>query len=287
MPNKRRPSPRRKWFWRSDDYQEPQKQLRYPGTFFNGRVNPLIPYAIRGVIWYQGEGNWDMAYAYRNMLPLLIKDWRARWGQGDFPFLFVQLPNYGNVSKDLQPGEWCELRESQLLTLSLPNTAMAVAIDIGDAHDIHPKNKQDVAPRLALAARGIAYKEAIEYSGPIYRGMKVERASVRLTFDHCGSGLVAKGGELQQFAIAGDDKKFVWAQAKIDGDSVVVKPTASPRPWPCATPGPRIRRAAISLTARGPRLALPHRQLAQPQLCEELQERAGQAHLVQAKKITA
>ncbi len=211
------------WFWRSDAYQEPLKKLSCPGTFFNGRVNPLIPYAIRGVIWYQGEGNTGMGYAYRNLFPLVIKDWRKRWNQGDFPFLFVQLANWsGGFPKDPQQSEWAELRESQHKTLSLPNTAMAVAIDIGEAGNIHPANKQDVGKRLALAARATVYGEKIEYSGPIYREMKVEGNSIRLSFDHVGGGLVAKEGELKQFAVAGADKKFVWAKAKIDGDTVVV-----------------------------------------------------------------
>ena len=219
------------WFWRSDDYQEPRKQLRHPSTFFNGRVNPLIPYAIRGVIWYQGEGNWSMGYAYRTLFPLLIQDWRKRWGQGDFPFLFVQLPNFGPVGKT--PGEqegWAELRESQLMALRLPNTAMVVTIDIGEEQNIHPKNKQDVGKRLALAARATAYKEPIVYSGPIYRDMKVEGNFIRIRFDHLGGGLVSKDGELKQFAIAGEDKKFVWATAEIDGDTVVVRSDAVAHP---------------------------------------------------------
>ncbi len=219
------------WFWRSDAYQEPLKKLSCPGTFFNGRVNPLIPFAIRGVIWYQGEGNTGMGYAYRKLFPLVIKDWRNRWGQGDFPFIFVQLANWsGNFPKEPQQSEWAELRESQLRTLSLPNTAMAVAIDIGEAGNIHPANKQDVGKRLALAARGTVYGEKIEYSGPIYRDMKVDGDSIRLSFDHVGGGLVAKDGELKQFAIAGEDQKFVWASARIDGNSVVVHSDAVAKP---------------------------------------------------------
>lgn len=211
------------WFWRSDAYQEPLKQLGYPGTFFNGRVHPLIPYAIRGVIWYQGEANTGMAHAYRSLFPALIKDWRSRWGQGEFPFLYVQLANWGGLSpQEPGPSDWAELRESQLLALRVTNTAMAVAIDIGEAEDIHPKNKQDVGRRLALAARAMVYREPVVHSGPIYRAMSVEGSSIRLHFDHIGGGLQARDGALKHFTIAPDSRKFVWAEAAIDGDTVVV-----------------------------------------------------------------
>jgi len=219
------------WVWRSDAYQAPSKRLGYPSTFFNGRVNTLIPYAMRGVIWYQGEGNTGMGHAYRRLLPMLIQDWRQRWGQGDFPFLYVQLANWGgNTSKDPSPSEWAELRESQLLTLKVPHTAMAVAIDIGDAGNIHPKNKQDVGRRLALAARATVYGESIVHSGPIYRSMRVDGGSIRLAFDHLGGGLMAKDGALQRFEIAGADRTFVWATAVIDGDAVVVRSDAVTQP---------------------------------------------------------
>lgn len=218
------------WFWRSDAYQEPRKQLKYPGTFFNGRVNPLLPYAVRGVIWYQGEANWAHGYAYRRLFPLLICDWRSRWGQGDFPFLFVQLANFGPPAEQPAEAGWADLRESQAAALPLPNTAMAVAIDIGDVKDIHPKNKQDVGRRLALAARGTVYGENVVYSGPTYREMQIDGAAIRLRFDHVGGGLVAKDGALKQFAIAGVDKKFVWAEARIDGNVVVVRSDAVAQP---------------------------------------------------------
>jgi sialate O-acetylesterase len=220
----------KKWFWRSDDYQAPTKRLGYPATFFNGRVKPLMPYAIRGVIWYQGEGNWAMPYAYRTLFRTLIEDWRKQWGQGDFPFLFVQLPNFGQPAKEPEVGGWADLRESQASVLGLPNTAMAVAIDIGDAKDIHPPNKLDVGNRLALAARAMVDQEKVRAAGPIYRRMEVEGNTIRLYFDELCGKLTAKNGELQRFAIAGPDRKFVWASAKIDGDTIIVQSEAVPIP---------------------------------------------------------
>jgi sialate O-acetylesterase len=220
----------KKWFWRSDDYQAPSKRLGYPATFFNGRVKPLMPYAIRGVIWYQGEGNWAMPYAYRTLFRLLIQDWRRQWGQGDFPFLFVQLPNFGMPAKEPEVGGWAELRESQASVLDLPNTGMAVALDQGDAKDIHPTNKAEVARRLTLAAQKIAYQQKILATGPLYREMKIEGKVIFLRFHTTGHELWAKDGQLQRFAIAGADRKFVWANAKIEGDTIVVQSDAVPQP---------------------------------------------------------
>ena len=196
---------------------------RNPSSLYNGMIAPLVPYTMRGVIWYQGESNARGAYAYRRLFPAMIRDWRKQWGQGDVPFLFVQLANYGAAPE--QPGEsqWAELREAQLMALGEPNTAMAVIIDIGDAKDIHPKNKQGVGERLSLAALKLAYGRDVAYSGPLYKAMTVDKGAVRLAFTQTGKGLVAKGGEtLKGFAIAGADKKFVWADAKINGDTVVV-----------------------------------------------------------------
>jgi len=202
-----------------------------PTGLFNAMVAPLIPYAIRGVIWYQGESNVARAYQYRKLFPALINSWRKAWGQGDFPFLFVQLANYLERRQEPTESAWAELREAQLLTLkTVPNTGMAVAIDIGEANDIHPRNKQDVGKRLALAALAIAYGQKIVYSGPIYRSMKIEGNKIRLFFDHVGSGLVAKGDKLVGFAIAGKDRKFVWANAKIEGNTVVVWNEQVPEP---------------------------------------------------------
>ncbi len=192
-----------------------------PASLYNAMIAPLIPYALRGAIWYQGESNASRACQYRKLFPLLIQDWRRGWPQGDFPFLFVQLANFRNNWTD--PRSWAELREAQLMALSLPNTGMAVAIDIGESFDIHPKNKQEVGRRLALAARAIAYGEKLVYSGPIYEGMAIEGNTIRLRFQHVGGGLVAQGGPLKGFIVAGDDRKFLWADARIDGETVLVR----------------------------------------------------------------
>jgi len=186
-------------------------------------IAPLIPYGIQGAIWYQGESNASRAYQYRKLFPAMIKNWRKDWGQGDFPFLFVQLANFRAVQPDPNESDWAELREAQLMTLASPNTGMATIIDIGEANDIHPKNKQDVGKRLALWALAKTYGKELAYSGPVYKSMDVRGSQITLHFDHIGGGLVAGGGEpLKGFAIAGADRKFVWADAKIDDDTVVV-----------------------------------------------------------------
>ncbi len=194
-----------------------------PASLYNGMLAPLIPYGIRGAIWYQGESNASRAYQYRTLFPLMITNWREAWGQGDFPFYFVQLANYRE--RKPQPGEsdWAELREAQSMALELPNTGMAVAIDIGEADNIHPKNKQDVGKRLALHALALDYGEDVVYSGPVYESMHRKGDKIVLRFKHAAGGLEAVGGErLEGFAIAGADRKFVWADAEIDGDKVVV-----------------------------------------------------------------
>jgi len=192
-------------------------------VLYNGMINGLIPYGIKGAIWYQGESNAGNAYVYRERFPAMINDWRARWNQGDFTFLWVQLANYQAAPVEPQESAWAVVRESQNKTLSLPNTGTGLAIDIGEANNIHPKNKQDVGKRLALAARAVAYGEKLVYAGPTYKSMKIEGDSIRINFDNIGGGLEAKDGDLKQFAIAGEDEKFVWAKAEIDGDTVVVK----------------------------------------------------------------
>jgi len=194
-----------------------------PAGLYNAMIAPLIPFGIQGAIWYQGESNAGRAYQYRKLFPAMITNWRTDWKQGNFPFLFVQLANFMAVDKEPVDSAWAELREAQLMTLALPNTGMAVIIDIGEADDIHPKNKQDVGKRLALWALAKTYGNDLVYSGPIYKSMKTEGNKVILDFEHVGGGLVAKGGEpLKGFAVAGADHKFVWADAKIDGDTVVV-----------------------------------------------------------------
>ena len=197
-----------------------------PSGLYNAMIAPLIPYTIRGAIWYQGESNAGRAYQYRDLFPTMIKSWWNAWGQEgqeDFAFLFVQLANFMDVKE--QPGDstWAELREAQLLTLELPNTGMAVIVDIGDAKNIHPVNKQDVGKRLALWALANSYGKKVVYSGPIYKAMEKKDHRIILSFDHVGGGLVAKSGEtLKGFAIAGADRKFVWADARIEGDKIVV-----------------------------------------------------------------
>jgi sialate O-acetylesterase len=202
-----------------------------PAALYNGMIAPIIPFAIKGAIWYQGESNAGRAYQYRTLFPAMIEDWRKNWGEGDFPFLWVQLANFMARKPDPADSAWAELREAQTMTLSLPKTAQAVIIDIGDAADIHPKNKQDVGKRLALGAERIAYDRNVIYSGPLYSRMEVEGTKIKLHFRFVDGGLVAQGGgALTGFAIAGEDRKFVWANATIERGTVVVSSDQVPRP---------------------------------------------------------
>jgi sialate O-acetylesterase len=191
-----------------------------PGGTFNGMIAPLANFRIRGILWYQGESNagGERFFYYDRLMRTLIQDWRKRWNEGDIPFLFVQLANF-TTSPD---GKWPELRDAQRRTLSVNQTGMAVAIDIGDPDNIHPKNKQEVGRRLSLAARALAYHEQLEYSGPLYRTQMRQGNAMRIYFDHADGGLLAKGGELTGFEIAGKDGKFVPARASIEGKTVVV-----------------------------------------------------------------
>ena len=210
-----------------------------PLGLYNGMIAPLLNYTIKGVIWYQGESNTGRALEYHKMFPALISDWRSKWKQGNFPFLYVQLHNFMEAKSQPSESGWAELREAQLKTLSVPNTGMAVAIDLGEWNDLHPSNKKDVGERLALTAQKVAYGDRkVVYSGPIYKSMKTRGKKIIISFTNVGSGLVAKGnGELKHFAIAGADKKFVWAKAKIEKDKVVVwnddiaKPVAVRYAW--------------------------------------------------------
>jgi sialate O-acetylesterase len=200
---------------------EPDPASWKPAGLYNGMIAPLTPFPIKGVLWYQGESNADpdAAALYAPLFRTLIEDWRNQWGEGNFPFLFVQIANW-------EPGKlFPEIREAQREALILKNTAMAVTIDIGDPDNIHPKDKQDVGLRLSLAARAIAYGEAIEYSGPRLRSVTTDGSQLRVRFDHA-EGLRSKGGAVRGFTVAGIDQQYVPAQAKIEGDTVLVSADA-------------------------------------------------------------
>jgi sialate O-acetylesterase len=196
----------------------------FPGGIYNAMLHPVIPYGIKGAIWYQGESNSQRGFQYRALFKTMITSWRDKWGQGTFPFLFVQLANWETDTNPYSPkdgGHWPELREAQLMALELPRTAMTVAIDLGEETDIHPKNKWDVGRRLALGAMNIAYGSKSEYSGPLYRSVKFKKNIAVVRFRH-DDGLTAKGGTLEGFEIAGADKVFHPAEALVDGNSVIV-----------------------------------------------------------------
>ncbi|CAM4320241.1 sialate O-acetylesterase [Pedobacter westerhofensis] len=195
-----------------------------PSGLYNTMVVPVTNFAVKGVLWYQGEANTFNPAAYRYLLPALIADWRKQWHQPDLPFLYAQLPNFMEVQYLPSESQWAELRQAQLKTLSVPHTGMSVNIDAGEWNDIHPLNKKDVGERLALLAQKIAYADQkIVSSGPLYQSAVVEENLITISFSNTGSGLFAKGGgELMQFAVAGADRKFVWAHARIQGDQVKV-----------------------------------------------------------------
>lgn len=201
-----------------------------PTVLYNTMIHPLIPFRIAGAIWYQGESNVGRSLQYRTLFPAMITDWRTRWGQGDFPFYYVQIAPYRYDRSDAPDSAF--LREAQMLSLkSATNVGMAVTMDIGSESDIHPRNKHDVGKRLALWALGKTYNQrGVVFSGPLYKAMKVERDTIRLSFDHVGGGLVSRGGPLAAFEIAGIDRTFVPAKADIVGDSVVVSSSQVPNP---------------------------------------------------------
>ena len=197
-----------------------------PLVLYNAMIAPLIPYTIKGVIWYQGESNADSfeeANQYYTLFPTLIKDWRKQWGY-EFPFLYVQLAGYQPNKKEPTDYPWARVREAQSKALSLPSTGMATAVDIGEENDVHPKNKQDVAHRLVLAAGKVAYGKQVISSGPTFSKMTIEGDKIRISFNNIGSGLFTKdkSGYAKGFAIAGSDKKFIWANAYQDGNDIIV-----------------------------------------------------------------
>jgi sialate O-acetylesterase len=196
----------------------------YPTLLYNGMVSPIVPYGIKGAIWYQGESNAEKAKQYQRVFPNLITDWRNHWQIGDFPFFWVQLANFKEPVENPSESTWAELREAQTMTLKLPNTGMASAIDIGDAIDIHPKNKQDVGKRLALNALKVAYRKDILCAGPTYQSMKTDGSKVNVSFSNTGSGLKVnnKYGYINGFSLAGADGKFFWAEGTLLNNNTVV-----------------------------------------------------------------
>ena len=200
-----------------------------PSVLYNAMIAPLVPFAIRGAIWYQGESNAGRAYQYRTLFPVMIRDWRSAWGH-QFPFYFVQLTNWRARKPEPSDSDWAELREAQMMTLREPQTGMAVIIDIGDEVDLHPPNKLDVGRRLATWALASTYGQKVVPSGPLYERYTIEGNKVRVSFKH-GAGLkTMDGGPVKGFAIAGEDRRFVWADARIDGDTVVISSPAVPKP---------------------------------------------------------
>jgi sialate O-acetylesterase len=214
----------------------------YPCNVYNAGIAPLTGMTTRGVAWYQGESNSNAPEEYATLLPAMIRDWRNHWQDPNLAFMVVQLPNISDPSGSPQEdSDWPRFREAQARTVAkTAHTGLAVTIDVGEAHDIHPHNKKDVGYRLAMAALGVEYGQDIECYGPVYKSMKVEGDKIRLTFTHIGGGLVAKaadpqdappaGSQLRRFAIAGEDRKFYHANAKIDGDTVVVWSDQVPKP---------------------------------------------------------
>lgn len=215
---------------RAPKHPDPVQDQHNPCVLFNGMIAPITPYGIRGVIWYQGESNVGTRKLYPAIQSTLIKDWRSHWSHGELPFFFVQLANYQAPKNDPSESSWASMREAQASSLKLPNTGMAVTIDIGEENDIHPRNKQDVGHRLARLALADVYQNAIVARGPRFREHTIENGNIRLYFDHADGGLISRNGSLKGFAIAGNDRRFVWAQATIDGETVVVRSPETPNP---------------------------------------------------------
>ena len=208
-----------------------------PAALYNSMIAPIVGYAMKGFVWYQGESNTGRPDEYAKLQPAMIGDWRSKWKEGDIPFLFVQLPGFGDYNYLPAESQWAAFREAQAKSLAVPNTAMAVAIDVGEWNDLHPDRKKEVGDRLALAAEKLAYNENIVYAGPEYQSSAIKGSKIIITFSHTGSGLATSDEQAPaEFAIAGEDKKFVWAQAKIQDDQVVV--------WSGDVPSPKFVRYA-------------------------------------------
>lgn len=202
-----------------------------PSVLYQGMIEPVAPLAIAGVIWYQGEANSDHAYQYRTLLPAMISDWRKEFGQVDLPFYIVSLPAFMHHQEHPVESAWAELREAQALTArEVPNSGLAVTIDTGDPDNIHPKDKRIVGERLALCALARYYRENIPYQGPTFRSVEHIPGGLKIRFDHADGGLIVKGAKLEEFSIAGRDRKWHWANAKIEGDTIVVSSPMVPEP---------------------------------------------------------
>jgi sialate O-acetylesterase len=211
--------------------QNPEVGPNRPAVLFNGMISPLLHFPIKGSIWYQGEANAGQAHTYRTLFPILIESWRKAWGQPDLPFYFVQLAPYMAIKTEPQESNWAELREAQLLTkLRVPNTGMAVITDLGEERDIHPKKKAEVGERLALLALKNQYQKSVQASGPQFKSVIIDGNKAILEFSEVGSGLECKGEALTGFTIAGPDRKFVNATARIDGNKVVVQAESVSQP---------------------------------------------------------
>ena len=207
----------------SSNAESPINAQNEPTALYNAMVAPYTQLPIKGILWYQGESNSGEPKKYANLLTGLIKDWRNQFSQPNLPFIYAQLPNFMDVNYLPEESNWAEFRASQLAGLSLKNTAMTVNIDLGEWNDIHPENKKDVGERMALAGQKLAYGEDLVYSGPIYNSFEIKDNKIKISFLHVGRGLISKDGEaLSQFAIAGEDKEFKWANAKIVDNKIVV-----------------------------------------------------------------
>jgi sialate O-acetylesterase len=223
---------RGEWQYKVGDVFIPQKGFgpssisaqNQPTALYNGMVAPIVNYACKGFLWYQGEANTGRANEYEKLQTALASDWRKKWQNNDAPFLYVQLPGFMDMNYLPSESQWAAFREAQLQSLSIPNSAMAIAIDLGEWNDIHPDRKKEVGDRLFLAAEKLAYHQNnIVYSGPIYQSSTIDNNKISISFSHIGTGLITNDGEaLNYFAIAGEDKKFVWAKATIEGNKVIV-----------------------------------------------------------------
>jgi sialate O-acetylesterase len=234
-----------------------------PGVLYKGMLEPIAPLAITGALWYQGEQNSERGYQYRKILPLMVADWRKLFGQGDFPFYVVSLPAFKKHSTIPVEDGWAETRESQAMAAAkVPNSCLAVTIDTGDPGNIDPKEKQEVGDRLALCALANYYGKQVVYSGPTVESIERAPREIRLHFAHADGGLVVKGAKLEEFAVAGEDRKWYWADARVEGDAIVVSSPRVPNPkevryaWQVEPGGHFVQR-------RGPAgRSLPHRHLA-------------------------